>query len=375
MIFSKEVKKIVANSTAFYDIGNILEFDALYNIVYGKRSNGKTYGCLEHGLKQFLLGKGQMAIIRRWDDDFSKKNCDSMFESLVQNGLIEKYTNGEWQDVYYKSKRWYFSKLDKETNKVITSDVPFCFAFALTTWQHDKSTSYPNVNTIIFDEFITKGSYLPDEFSIFCNVLSTIIRQRDGVKIFMLGNTVSKYCPYFEEMGLKHIKNQEKGTIDLYEFGDSGLTVAVEYTTENAEGHKSDKYFAFDNPKLKMITSGEWELDVYPHKPEEFKREQIMFTYYIKFDEQLLQCEIVKGKHDVFTYIHERKGFLDIDKDDVLIYKLDYTSRPNHRRKLNFPIDKLDKKLYSFFQKDNVYYQNNNVGDIVRNYFIWANQE
>ena len=58
------------------------------------------------------------------------------------------------------------------------------------------------MKTILFDEFITKGMYLTDEFMAFMNTLSTIIRQRDNVKIFMCGNTVNKFNPYFEEMGL-----------------------------------------------------------------------------------------------------------------------------------------------------------------------------
>ena len=42
----------------------------------------------------------------------------------------------------------------------------------------------------------------------FMNVLSTIIRDRENIKIFMLGNTVNKYCPYFDEMGLTFHKSR-----------------------------------------------------------------------------------------------------------------------------------------------------------------------
>lgn len=103
--------------------------------------------------------------------------------------------------------------------------------------EHDKSTNYDGIINAVLDEFLTRSYYLPNEFVLFMNVLSTIIRDRDNVKIFMMGNTVNQYCPYFAEMGLTHIKEMKKGDIDVYEYGESGLTVAVEYTdSPNKEG-------------------------------------------------------------------------------------------------------------------------------------------
>ena len=62
----------------------------------------------------------------------------------------------------------------------------------------------------------------------------------------MLGNTVNKYSPYFEEMGLKHVKEQKQGTVDVYKYaGNDKLTVVVDYTsTSRSQGGKaSDVYF------------------------------------------------------------------------------------------------------------------------------------
>ncbi|MGC5276152.1 hypothetical protein ACPXAM_23725, partial [Escherichia coli] len=86
---------------------------------------------------------------------------------------------------------------------------------------------------------------------------------------YMLGNTVNKYCPYFAEMGLEHIPKMTQGTIDVYAYGNSDLTVAVEYckSPDSKVKEASHKYFAFNNPKLEMITGGAWELNIYPHLP------------------------------------------------------------------------------------------------------------
>ena len=66
---------------------------------------------------------------------------------------------------------------------------------------------------------------------------------------------------------MNHVQKMEQGSVDVLHYGNSPLTVAVEYCSSLNVSKDSDIYFAFDNPKLKMITSGAWELDIYPHLP------------------------------------------------------------------------------------------------------------
>ena len=238
--------------------------------------------------------------------------------------------------------------------------------------EHYKSTSYPSITTICFDEFISRNIYLSDEFIVFENVLSTIIRHRTNVKIFMLGNTVNKYCPYFKEMGLKHIRQQKQGTIDLYTYGDSGLKVAVEYT-KNTEKSKdsSNVYFSFDNPSLKMITTGTWEIAIYPHCPVKFLPKDIKFIYFIIFNDDVLQCEIVMTDKENFTFIHPKTTPLKNPEKEI-IFSQDFNPLPNYHRKLTRPKSSLEKKIAWYFATDNVFYSDNETGEIVRNYLKWS---
>lgn len=363
-----EQDKIETSEVNFYSLKDILGHDADYNIIFGERSNGKTYSVLEYALLKYKEDKSQLAIIRRWSEDFKGKRAHSLFQPLVLNGLVEDVTDGEFTDIYYYAGRWFFSRIDDSTHKRLLSDEPFAFAFAIGAQEHDKSASFPLVKTILFDEMLTRTGYLPDEFILFTNLLSTIIRFRDDVKIFMLGNTVNKYCPYFDEMGLKHIREMQQGDIDDYLFGNK-LKIAVQYAdSPNKEGKPSDKYFCFDNSKLQMITNGKWELDIYPHCPTKFRPKDIVFIYFIKFDEIVLQCEVVSVSNSLFTYIHLKTTELQSPEKD-LIYSLEYCHFNNWHRKLNKPSDKITQKLYWFFQADKVYYQDNNIGDIVFNYF------
>lgn len=354
----------------FYTLKHILAKNCPYNMIIGERSNGKTYACLEKALTDFVKNGKQFAYLRRWQEDLRPAKANTIFNSIIENGLVSKLTGGEWTDVTYYSGKWYLCRYDDEGKRELLEN-PIGYFFALSSMEHDKSTSYPCITNIIFDEFITRSMYLPDEFVIFCNVLSTIIRHRTDVTIFMLGNTVNKYCPYFNEMGLKHVKDMQQGTIDVYRYGDTNLTVAVEYIKPNRTGKPSDFYFAFDNPKLTMITGGTWEIDIYPHCPQKYKPKDIVFTYYIMFDGDILQCEIVNINDLMFTFIHAKTTPIK-DPDNDIIYSCDYDVRPNYRRNLCYDKTRLGKKLLWFFQNDKVFYSTNEIGEIVRNYIIWC---
>lgn len=361
----------------YYDLNPILKLDADYNIIFGERSNGKTYAVLKYMLERYVEHNIQGALIRRWRDDFIGKRGASMFDALVVNNEISKLTKGEYTDVYYFSGRWYLCRY--EENNRVTDDKPFCYGFALTTMEHDKSTSYPEIGTIFFDEFLTRSGFLPDEFVLYMNTLSTIIRRKTEVngqkiRIFMCGNTVNMYCPYFTEMGLKHIKDMEIGKIDIYNYGESNLKVAVEYVKATKNGKPSDKYFAFNNPKLKMISSGTWEIGLYPHCPTKIKPKDIIFTYYIVFDSDLLECNVVRTDSLYFTFIHRKTSELE-ERPNDLIYSTEYDARPNFRRKITRPRTDIERRIAEFYIKDKIFYDSNETGEIIRNYLMWCGKE
>ena len=356
----------------YWDINHILKIPASYYVIFGKRSNGKTYGTLEYGLKQYFNDGSEIAYIRRWDDDLKGNKGGTLFNPLIP--VIKKLSNGEWNDTRYMSRAWYFIHRDKDGN-IDKEDInPFAYAFALTTWEHYKSTNYPKVNTIVFDEFLTREFYLEDEFIHFQNVLSTIIRLRDNVKIFMLGNTVNKFSPYFKEMGLKNVYKMEQGTIDTYRYGESGLVVAVEYCSELNKKLKANKYFAFDNPRLEMITNGKWEIDIYPHFPMDYKPvlpKEIKYIFFIIYEDNILQCEIIKKPDTVFLFIH-RKTTPIKENNTNLVYSLETNPKRNYRRKLTRGISPIERYILNLFARDKVFYQDNEIGEIMRNYLYWC---
>lgn len=380
----------------YYSLANILKEKADYNVIYGLRSNGKTFSVkdvilfgfhdkkLGIDINGYLEDGSQGAIIRRMEEDFRKGRGASMWADMVDNPLkgnmIEKASNGKWNNVKFYNMQWYLTKT--ENGKEIEMDnIPFCYAFALSSAEHYKSNSYPKINKTLLDEFIASVGYLINEFTLYTSILSTIIRDRDGVYNFLCGNSINKVNPYFTEMGLTNCKNQKKNTIDVYRYGESDLKVAVEYTGTLEDDNKkpikrkSDKYFAFDNPRLKMITTGDWELDIYPHLPYKYKPKDILYIYFIKYENEIYQCEIIDidSQNKPFTYIH-RKTTPIKDGETNIIYSSDYSIEPNHKRKIIHALSNIEKKIVWFFKNERVFYQDNEVGNMIENYIRWCSE-
>ncbi len=351
----------------YYSLNKINKKNATYNVIFGERSNGKTYATLKQVLENYFSDGSQFAYIRRWSVDVQPKRMNNLFNAIIEDGYLEKLSGGKFTAIFYRTGRFYLCTYNDKGKPIYNEEDIIGYAFSLSENEHNKANSYPRVTTIIFDEFLTNKIYLPDEFILFMNTVSTIVRQRTNVKIYMLGNTVNKYCPYFKEMGLTNILSMKQGTIDVYTYGETKLKVAVEYADSKKKFKKNNFYFAFNNPKLKMITGGAWELNIYPHAPVKWRPKDILFTYFIEFNDNLYQCEIISKNDNVFTFIHEKTTPIkNPDKD--IIYTLDYNPKINYNINILKPLTDYQNKITWFYTHDRVYYQNNNVGDAINNY-------
>lgn len=353
--------------TNFYSLEKILSKKATYNLIIGERSNGKTYAVLKYAIQEYFKTGGQVAIVRRWSEDIKGRRASGVFEALNKDSVVRNLSKGRFQGVAYWSGKFFVCNYDEKTHKPILEDCNIIgYAFSLSENEHNKSVSYPNITTIFFDEFLTNKLYLPDEFVLLMNTISTIVRQRDNVRIFMCGNTVNKFSPYFQEMGLSHIDKQKQGTIDIYRYGDSKLSVAVEYCSSIAKQKKSNFYFAFDNPKLQMITQGSWELGIYPHLPKKYKPKDVVLNFFIEFNDKVYHADVVKTDLDVFIFVHEKTTPI---KEQSIVYSIVDNSSLWYNKNIFKPNVKLGAKIAWLIERNKIFYQNNDVGNAINNYF------
>ena len=168
-------------------------FDKLFSIngwliamIIGGRGVGKTFNAKVAVLKRFLKTGEQFIYLRRY-----KTELDSALYTF-------------WDDLqandYFKD-----HELKVQKNKMITKflcDGEVCgYAIPLSTANILKSTAFPLVKTIVFDEFIldvASGTYkyMRNEPEMLLDVIETVGRLRD-IQVLMLGNNVNFYgSPY-----------------------------------------------------------------------------------------------------------------------------------------------------------------------------------
>ena len=127
-----------------------------------------------------------------------------------------------------------------------------------------------------------------------------------------------------------------------------------------------------------MIKTGSWEIDIYPHLPCPYIPKNIKYMYFINFDGETLQCEIIRTvdpetkRKVMFTYIHRKTTKIKDNDGRYLVYQEEFSPLRNYRRRITRPSSDLEKTILSFYKNDKVFYQDNDVGEIVRNYLQWS---
>lgn len=91
----------------------------------------------------------------------------------------------------------------------------------------------------------------------------------------------------------------------------------------------------------------------------------------MEFDGDLLHWEIIQIEGNIFAYVHRKTTPLQKPDKDV-IYSTVPGYKENHKTNLLKCTDKLSIKVRELITNDKVFYQDNEIGEIVRNYLIWC---
>lgn len=183
----------MSKTMSYYTYDKVMSYNAIFNMIVGARGLGKTYGAKKRVITDWIKRRREFIYLRRFSTE-TKASKNSFFADIAHEfpdwdfrveGYLAQASSVESRGA--KKREWHTMGYFRE----------------LTGGQKLKSVSYPNVYTIIFDEFIIeRGSathYLPDETTALSNFYSTVDRWNDRVRVFLLANSVSIDNPYFLE--------------------------------------------------------------------------------------------------------------------------------------------------------------------------------
>lgn len=228
----------------YYNLDKLISYGGLFNFIIGERGVGKSFSCKSYAIKDYINHKNQFIYLRRYKEELQLA-CSSFFADIQSAGLYEEHT--------------FKIKGGKNLAIFYMDDEIIGYGIALSTSNILKSTPFPQVRTIIFDEFILDTGiyhYLKNEVNKTLDCVETVFRLKDG-RVFFLGNAISIDNPYFNYFDLDLPYNSEYKT-----FKDGAIVVNYIKNLEYRETKRHTRFgrlidgtdygkYAIDNKMLR----------------------------------------------------------------------------------------------------------------------------
>lgn len=223
----------------YYDIKKTLSYNCLFNFVLGGRGVGKTYGFKQWALDDFKKNGAEFIYLRRYDKELDKVK-HKLFTDIA---LSDKYKDDE-------------ITISSGNNVMVNGQVAG-YVIPLSTSQSIKSSSFPKVNKILYDEYIIdKGfiHYIKNEVEVFLDFYETIARTRAVIAFFM-ANSISMINPYttYFNLTMPYGSNIYRRGDILLEMVESADFVKMKKETRFAKLIEGTNYanYAIDNKFLR----------------------------------------------------------------------------------------------------------------------------
>ena len=268
-----------------------------FNLIIGEKGNGKSYQVKhKRGVLKYLLQNNRRFIyLRRLREEISTEKVEQYFADVD----VQKITNGKYNCITMYKKQLFLSNYDFENSKTVRGE-KIGYVMALSTEQNYSGCSYLDVDDIIFEEFMSRTEYLYNEPNKLMYLYSTVDRKQRRVKVWMLGNTVSRVCPYVQEWGLDNIIfSMKQGTIEKIDIPTDSVDVngnevfiklGIEYC--KSTGVSS---FVFGNAK-NLINKGGWQADPQPTLPKSLNEYKSVFRFMFYYQSFKFLCRYLWDK-------------------------------------------------------------------------------
>lgn len=353
---------ILSPKTGYIDYKNgIFENDVNIYMILGQRSDGKTYGILQNCIESFSVDGIPSAYVRRFDESLKRAVIQDLCKP--QNKTISRVTRKKWTDAVYKSKRFYFAR--PVNDKMETSNTPFLYAYSLNTWENSKGADSGEFKNIIFDEYVSASKYLPNEYSIFENVLSSILRNRGKTRLIMLGNPINQICPYFDEFNINPHKLKPGDVV--YRVSKSGYKLKFVYVPPMDKKHRKTAGI-FDFKDSSSITTGYWEFGEFPHVPNGLiKNSDKLTEFAIMFRQQFAVCEFYYYNGVVFCFWRPGNGDKILENSEISLFSDMHIFQ--HNVYTAWGRNQLNKLYTDTVAANRQYFADNRTGNLVKQWY------
>ena len=336
-----------------------------YYMLFSKRGVGKTTTMLILGLILFKLYGVVTQYIRQKEDQLRPKFAQELMKTVLSCGYIEKLTEGRWNYAYYYANKWVFCRITESGKIEEKTNIHFMYELSVDqSFTYKSNYNAPYGDWIIFDEML--GKSYNNEFIYFMDILSTIIRKRQGVRIILLSNSIDEYSEYFEEFEIEEqVKRLKRGDCDICT-SSGGTKIYVEKIDQNDKNaaRLNKEYFGFKNPMLYAITGeGDWNVQICKHWDLDDDPELIDRTHYIKMGLNLVRLELMRSEK--YGFLVRVKKATKIYPDSV-IYTMDEIEDARFRHCKGY--SNVDRFLWGLLERDLWHYRTNSQKNFIDKY-------
>ena len=215
------------SKSIYYSSDRLFSHQSQVNFVMGERGNGKSYDAKKRMIKNFINKKEQSIYIRRRQTDIDE------VKEVFFSDIKEEFPNLEF-------------KIDGKYG-LINGEKAIIF-FALSTSLKKKSSPFPNVTLMVFDEYIEPSfkfpNYLKNDMFYLFELINTVVRSRNNWKLLLIGNTISFVNPFFTMYGIE-IKDTEQRFHKFEKDKDDGsylITVELTDTPDFQKEYSKTKF-------------------------------------------------------------------------------------------------------------------------------------
>lgn len=296
----KEYKRLKIPKKYYYPLN--ADFDTVgYVISLSDRSRGKTTQILILGLVLYAMYGIQLHYIRQNSGQCEPRHLKNLYQTVLDNGYFQKIFGEEWNDCFYRGKRWYLCHRNEDGQIDKKSDDHFCICIGLNEADSLKSIyNAPLGDMIFFDEFVN-NSFGYFDFKNFCDLVKTIGRDRYGVVVYLAANTIDKHSRWFDEYAIaEYVRIMEPGqTKQVVSPLGSHFYIEILQRDESEErAFVNRRLFGFKNTTLDAITGrGAWAEETFPHIPiddEENPVEMLCNRIFVEMHGDYLKIAIVR---------------------------------------------------------------------------------
>lgn len=305
----------------------------------GGRGVGKTTGWLIKAGKRYLKDSSQFLYVRRYKDELG--------EFLSKDTL-----GGVMSDTYYKG--------GSKSATFFEGDNVIGYGATLSTYRKFKSSRFPKVNLIIFDEaFLLRSStahYSSTEVTDFLEFYNTIARTRTNVIAVIMGNNLDLFNPYFSYFNVPYLTSGQTWI-------DKSRDLFVEMpkaSPELVEAIKKTPLYRLtkDTAYGRYLTDNDL-LSADVAKVTEKPKNVSLFARLV-VNGTMLNLYITSVNGDVQIYCEDRYKIID----DVYTSYLMRNNQPNYLY-MNLFKSKLRPMIWHYYFRDRFTYSSQKASDIM----------